>query len=263
MSDKFDDFSDYYEEYDDSYDGLEASPPAEAWDEDDLIAGVREGAVAGDTAVGDGDKPKSNRLKIILGVIFVIFVLPLLCFLCFFLFSGAAIFSALLNIDEADITIIQEGAEGIEGVELENTPIATFVPTAAVIIPPTASPEPTLPPTPVPASVTFLSPADNTQITLGEPIEIIMEVTDPNGLTYVGFSELTLNQRYSGETEVTFNGRWVPENPGQYNLNVVIRNRANNTPLTLEGITVTVITGEEDAGNEEEEGGNTEEGTGE
>lgn len=244
MSDKFDDFSDYYEEYDDSYDGLEASPPAEEWDEDDLIAGVREGTVEGDTAVGDGDKPKSNRLKIILGVVFVVFVLPLLCFLCFFLFSGAAIFSALLNIDEADITIIQEG------VEVENTPIATFVPTAAVIMPATATPEPTATPTPAPPSVTFLSPTDEAQITLGESIEIIMEVTDPNGLTYVGFSELTLNQRYSGETEVTFNGRWVPENPGQYNLNVVIRNRANNTPITLEGITVTVINGNEESTEE-------------
>lgn len=253
MSDNFDDFSDYYEEYDDSYDGLEASPPAEEWDEDDLIAGGSGGAVEVDTAVGNGDEPpppKSNRLKIILGVVFVVFVLPLLCFLCFFLFSGAAIFSALLNLDETSI-IMEEGLE-------EDNPIATFVPTAAVLSPATATPEPTPTPTISPPSATFVSPTNNAQITLGESIEIVVEVTDPNGITSLSIAGSGVSpQNFSGETEVTFRERWSPENPGQYTFNVVLRSRASTTLITLEGITVTVVTGNE--GDTEEDTEDTEE----
>ncbi len=237
MSDNFDDYGDYYEEYDDSY-GAVAEPAAEnAWDEDDLIAGVREDGDGVANGQDDANgQPRSNRRKIIFGAIFVLVILPLFCFVCMFLFGGAAMVSALFS-GEGLASLSEEG-------EPEATPIATFVPTAAVIVAPTDTPEPTLIPTMAPPSATFLSPENNAQIVLGESIEIVVEVRDPNGITSLSIAGSGVSPKtFSGETEVTFRERWSPENPGQFTFDVILRNRASTALITLDGITVTVVTG--------------------
>ena len=246
MSDNFDD---YYEEYDDSYGALEVPVAENAWDQDDLIAGVQGDEDGLASAQDDEGQPPSNRRKIIFGVIFVLFILPLLCFLCIFLFGSAAIVPALFSGE--GVVLSEEG-------EPEATAIATFVPTAAVIIAPTNTPEPTPTPTMSPPSATFLSPENNAQITLGESIEIVVEVSDPNGITSLSIAGSGVSPKtFSGETEVTFRERWSPENPGQYTFTVILRSRASNTPITLEGITLTVVTGDEDTNDSE----NDEEGS--
>lgn len=237
MSDNFDDYGDYYEEYDDSFgtsDPVSSDDSDEggsAWDQDGLIADVRgEGGESGEPA------PPNNRRKIIFGVVFVLFILPLICVACPVLFGGAAVVTALFSGEG----VVEISSSENSGPPTE-TPIATFVPTAAVIIPPTETPLPTPTPTMAPPSATFLSPANGSRLTLGESVDLVVEVQDGNGITSVNVDGSRVGaQTYNGETTVTFRQRWAPENAGVQSLSITVRDRLGQLKQ-IDGINVMVV----------------------
>lgn len=244
MSDNFDDYSDYYEDYDDGFgtEDVSSSDSGDggyAWDQDDLIADVRDdGDNVSDHGDGDDEAPRSNRRKIIFGVIFVVFVLPLLCVACpFILLGGTAVTAFLTNPEVVEVSSIEVENSGPP----TETPIVTLIPTAAVIIPPTETPLPTPTPTMAPPSATFVTPADGARLALGESVDLVVEVQDGNGITSLSVDGSRLApQTYNGETAVTFSQRWAPENAGVQTLSVVIRDRLGETKQ-IDGINVMVV----------------------
>jgi hypothetical protein len=231
MSNNYDEYDDYYEEYDDQEDDSSIDAGS-ANDRDGLIADVRNDGTEAKDKGGDSGRTR----KIIFGLLFVFVILPMLCVACPFLLGGGAIVAALLG-GEGDVEI----STILEDEPATATPIATLMATAAVIILPTETPSPTPTPTVAPASATFVSPANGARINLGESVELVVQLYDPNGITSVNIDGSRVSpQTFGGETAVEFRQRWAPENTGVQSLSVIMRNRLGESK-TLEGINVIVV----------------------
>lgn len=120
----------------------------------------------------------------------------------------------------------------------------TLIPTVEVVLPPTNTPLPptaTPTPTPAPAGATFISPANGTVAGVGQQLLLQVEVVDGQGITSIAIPNAGLAPRtYNGESLVTYDQIWAPENPGIFSLSVTVRNRLGQT-TTLPGITVQVL----------------------
>ncbi|MFK7800538.1 MAG: Ig-like domain-containing protein [Anaerolineae bacterium] len=107
----------------------------------------------------------------------------------------------------------------------------TLIPTAAIAVideVPTQTPEPTLVPTPVPAGGKFLSPEENSRLSLNEQVIIEVFVSDPVGIRNIQIfdnGQTIFSQQFDGQTEVTYSQGWVPLSDGFHLLKVIMTNR--------------------------------------
>lgn len=118
----------------------------------------------------------------------------------------------------------------------------TSIPTAAVAaVVPTAAP--TIAPTPEPAVITLLSPQDGDRVNLGQPVDLRVTASDPNGIRLIN---LTSNgqgigiAQSTGETTMELNQSWTPEYAGTHQIVAVATNRVGE-PIAAEAINLRVI----------------------
>lgn len=212
--------SDYYDSYEEYEDDPQGSISLE-----DLVENRPQ-----QTPPDDESAAKRRRLLLIIGIIAFLFIgLPLICGLIATI-AGVSAFAMLL------------GTADLEPAA-QPTPIVTLMPTAAVQLPPTETPLPSPTPTLAPLSVNFLSPAPGVTLDKGQSIDIVVQAIDGNGISSVSLEAPNVNfvpQSFNGETEVTFQQRWAPENAGFYNLNVRVRNRLGEFTI-VDGIELQVV----------------------
>ncbi|MEJ2749087.1 MAG: hypothetical protein P8183_14450, partial [Anaerolineae bacterium] len=120
--------------------------------------------------------------------------------------------------------------------------LPTQMPTAAIAaVVPTVTP--TITPTPIPASLSLISPADGDTVDLGQPINLVVEGSDPAGIRFIS---LTSNQQGigleqgGGEQSMELNHTWTPEYAGTHEIMAILTNRAGQTMAT-EPIRIRVV----------------------
>lgn len=218
MSDNYDDnYDDYYDEdggggeYDDYADEDQEQDSYQTSEFDlDNLAGKG----------GRGAKPPAANKRLL------------------FIAGGAM---ALLLVVAAVFLVPRLLGGGGGGQAVADIPIATLIPTAAVVIPDTPTPQPSPTPTLAPPGATFISPAPGVRLVKGQSVTLEVAVEDGQGITSVNIEGAGLAPRsYSGEAAVSFTQNWAPENAGFYTLAVIIRNRLGQTNR-VEGISVQVV----------------------
>lgn len=120
--------------------------------------------------------------------------------------------------------------------------LPTSMPTAAIAaVVPTLTP--TVTPTPVPANITLISPSDGDSIDLGQPVNLIVSASDPNGVRLINLTSngqgIGLLQN-SGDTHVELNQTWTPEYAGTHEIIAVATNR-NSEMLVTDPIRLKVV----------------------
>ncbi|MDA0243941.1 MAG: hypothetical protein OT477_11040 [Chloroflexi bacterium] len=224
MSDDYDSYDSYddYDDYDDAggeeYDEEDGGAYNTTEFDLDNLAGRGDAKAAVPPKGGKAVKAGNSPLRLILGGLV-----------------------ALLAVIALVVVVVLPRLSGGGDEPTAEIAVATLIPTAAIVLPNTPTPEPSPTPTLAPPSAVFIAPSTGVKLTKGETVNIEIQVQDGNGITSVSLEGSGLAPKtFSGEPAVTFSQSWAPENAGFYTFAVMIRNRLGETNR-VEGISVQVV----------------------
>ncbi|MCI0394888.1 MAG: hypothetical protein L0332_14430 [Chloroflexi bacterium] len=123
-----------------------------------------------------------------------------------------------------------------------NDGLPTLIPTAALAAEETPDTTPTPTATPLPFTVTVLNPAADVAIDLKDSLEVVVAVSDADGVGPVSFmsnGQVIGTNNGNGQTEATLTQLWTPNYGGIHRLVVTVSNRKGDV-ISSEPITVKV-----------------------